>query len=508
VALYVTNTLTRRKELFQPWNPPDVKMYVCGVNLHGPAHVGHARSYVFFDVVRRHLEWSGYRVRHVQNFTDIEDKIIARAQREGRSLEAIAQEYIRRFLEEMDALNVLRAHHYPRATEAIPEMVRIVEGLLAKGHAYVVDGDVYFRVTSDPEYGKLSGRSLEELQAGARVEVDPRKEHPMDFALWKAAKPGEPSWPSPWGPGRPGWHIECSAMSMSYLGEQLDIHGGGEDVIFPHHENEIAQSECYTGKPFVKYWLHNAHLRMEGQEERMTRSLGNVVWIRDALARYRPDGIRLFLLSSHYRSPMTWREEAVAAAERGAGHLRAAVEAAETLLRRTRPSRRTSPAAQRLREAVARYRAEFRKALDDDFDTPSALASLHALAAELNRLTDALAKSQTEAGSPEDAAQAVEEAREALRELGGVLGLRLVAPVPASLAAALRRLLDEEEALREVDGHGPPELVLDRVLEARQRARERRDFSTADRIRQRLAELGVSVEDYPGGSRWRIRDGT
>jgi cysteinyl-tRNA synthetase len=247
---------------------------------------------------------------------------------------------------------------------------------------------------------------------------------------------------------------------------------------------------------------------MEGQEERMTRSLGNVVWIRDALARYRPDGIRLFLLSSHYRSPMTWREEAVAAAERGAGHLRAAVEAAETLLRRTRPSGRTSPAAQRLREAVARYRAEFRKALDDDFDTPSALASLHALAAELNRLTDALAKSQTEAGSPEDAAQAVEEAREALRELGGVLGLRLVAPVPASLAAALRRLLDEEEALREVDGHGPPELVLDRVLEARQRARERRDFSTADRIRQRLAELGVSVEDYPGGSRWRIRDGT
>jgi cysteinyl-tRNA synthetase len=507
VALYVTNTLTRRKEPFEPWNPPEVRMYVCGVNLHGPAHVGHARSYLFFDVVRRHLEWSGYRVRHVQNFTDIEDKIIARAQREGRTLESIAREYIDRFLREMDALNVLRAHHYPRATEAIPEIIRIVEGLIRKGHAYVVDGDVYFRVTSDPDYGKLSGRSLEELQAGARVEVDPRKEHPMDFALWKAAKPAEPSWPSPWGPGRPGWHIECSAMSMSYLGEQLDIHGGGEDVIFPHHENEIAQSESFTGKPFVKYWLHNAHLRMEGQEERMTRSLGNVVWIQDALSRYRPDAIRLFLLSSHYRTPMTWREEAVAASERGAFHLRAAVEAAESLLRRTRPSGRASAAGQRLREEVARLRQAFRSALDDDFDTPSAIAHLHALATEVNRLTDALAKRQPEAGQPEDAAEAVAEARDALRELGGVLGLRLTEPIPDSLAAALRRLVQEDDALREVDGEGSPEAILDHVLEVRQRARERRDFATADRIRQKLLDLGVAVEDYPGGSRWRIRDG-
>jgi len=508
VALYVTNTLTRRKERFEPWNPPEVRMYVCGVNLHGPAHVGHARSYLVFDVVRRHLEWSGYRVRHVQNFTDIEDKIIARAQREGRSLDSIAREYADRFLREMDALNVLRAHRYPRATGAIPDILRLVEGLLEKGHAYVVDGDVYFRVTSDPHYGKLSGRSLEELQAGARVEVDPRKEHPMDFALWKAAKPGEPSWPSPWGPGRPGWHIECSAMAMSHLGEQLDIHGGGEDVIFPHHENEIAQSECYTGKPFVKYWLHNAHLRMEGQEERMTRSLGNVVWIQDALARYRADAIRLFLLSSHYRTPMTWREEAVGAAERGAAHLRAAVEAAETLLRRTRPSARSSLAAQRLREEVARLRESFRSALDDDFDTPTAIAHLHALATEVNRLTDALAKRQPEAGDPEDAVEAVAEARDTLRELAGVLGLRLVEPLPASLVAALRRLLREEEALQEVEGEGAPEAILDRVLEVRQRARERRDFATADRIRRRLAELGVSVEDYLGGSRWRIREGT
>jgi len=506
VPLYVTNTLTRRKERFEPWEPPEVRMYVCGVNLHGPAHVGHARSYVFFDVVRRHLEWSGYRVRHVQNFTDIEDKIIARARREGRTLEDLAREYIERFLREMDALNVLRAHHYPRATEAIPEMVRIVEGLLAKGHAYVVDGDVYFRVTSDPDYGKLSGRSLEELQAGARVEVDPRKEHPMDFALWKAAKPGEPAWPSPWGPGRPGWHIECSAMSMAYLGPRLDVHGGGEDVIFPHHENEIAQSECFTGQPFVKYWLHNAHLRMEGQAERMTRSLGNVVWIADALARYRPDGIRLFLLSSHYRTPMTWRDDAVAGADRAASHLRAAMEAAETLLRRTAPSGRASGPALQLREETARVRAAFRSALDDDFDTPGAIAHLHTLAAEVNRLADGIAKQLPEAGRPEDAVEAVAEARDTLRELAGVLGLRLAEPVPASVAQALRRLLEEETALRDVDGQGPPEAVLDRILEARQRARERRDFATADRIRSRLAELGVSVEDYPGGSRWRVRD--
>ncbi len=508
MALYVTNTMTRRKERFVPLDPPHVRMYVCGVNLYGPAHVGHALSYVFFDVVRRHLEWSGYRVRHVQNFTDVEDRIIARAREEGRTIGEIAEEYIARFHREMDALNVLRAHHYPRATEAIPKILEIIQVLLEKGHAYVVDGDVYYRVRSFPEYGKLSGRRLEEMLAGARVAVDPRKEHPMDFALWTRAKPVEPAWPSPWGEGLPGWHIECSAMVLAHLGEQIDIHGGGEDVIFPHHENEIAQSEAYTGRaPFVRYWLHNALLRPGEGEEKMTRHLGNVVTIEEALRRYSPDGLRLFFLSSHYRSPLTWREQAVEAADRGAMRLRHAVEAVEALLRRTRPSGRDSGPAAALRERADQAREAFRAALDDDFDTPRAIAELYALAAEINRLADGLTKQLPEAGSPEDAADALAHARDVLRELASVLGLRLEGRVSLDrIVQDLHRLLREEEALAGVDGQGSPEEVLERILAIRQRARERRDFATADRIRARLLEIGVVVEDFPGGSRWRLRD--
>jgi cysteinyl-tRNA synthetase len=508
VALHVTNTMTRRKERFEPLDPPEVRMYVCGVNLYGPAHVGHALSYVFFDVVRRHLEWSGYRVRHVQNFTDVEDRIIARARAEGRTIGQIAEEYIARFHGEMDRLNVLRAHRYPRATQAIPKILEIIQGLLEKGFAYVVDGDVYYRVRAFPEYGRLSGRRLEEMLAGARVAVDPRKEHPMDFALWTRAKPQEPSWPSPWGEGLPGWHIECSAMVLEHLGPQIDIHGGGEDVIFPHHENEIAQSEAYTGrKPFVRYWLHNALLRPGEGEEKMTRHLGNVVTIEEALRRYTPDGLRLFFLSSHYRSPLTWKEQAVEAADRGALRLRNALEAAEALLRRTRPSGRDSVAAAALRERADRARESFRAALDDDFDTPRAIAELHALAAEINRLVDGLSKRSQEAGSPEDAADALAHARAVLQELASVLGLRLEGRVLLErLREELRRILSEEEALEGVDGEGHPEEVLERILEVRQRARERREFAVADRIRQRLAEIGVVVEDFPGGSRWRIRD--
>ncbi|MBI4300146.1 MAG: cysteine--tRNA ligase, partial [Chloroflexi bacterium] len=257
----VFNTLSRQKEDFVALGE-EVRMYVCGPNLYGPSHLGHAMSYIFFDVVRRFLEYRGYRVMHVQNFTDIEDRIIDVAAQEGATIEDLAEKYIARFFAEMDALNVQRAHYYPRATQVIDKIIEIVQGLIAKGYAYEVDGDVYFRVTKKDDYGKLSGRSIDEMQAGARIEIDSRKEHPMDFTLWKAAKPGEPQWDSPWGPGRPGWHIECSAMSMKALGEQFDIHGGGQDVVFPHHENEIAQSEAFTGKaPVVKYWLHNGLLR-------------------------------------------------------------------------------------------------------------------------------------------------------------------------------------------------------------------------------------------------------
>ena len=293
-------------------------MYVCGPNLYDACHVGHALSYVIFDTIRRYLQFSGYAVKHVQNFTDIEDRIIAKAAALNTTVGELSEHYIARFLQEMDALNIQRAHVYPRATRVIPKMIEIIQKLIANGHAYALEnGDVYFRVTSKPGYGALSNRTLDDMQAGARIEPDPRKEHPMDFSLWKSAKPGEPSWPSPWGPGRPGWHIECSAMSMLHLGEQLDIHGGGHDVIFPHHENEIAQSESYTGKPFVRYWLHNALLKLPGEDEKMTRHLGNMITIREALAAYIADAIRLFILSSHYRAAVTWTHEGVAGAAEG-----------------------------------------------------------------------------------------------------------------------------------------------------------------------------------------------
>ncbi|MDR7556083.1 MAG: cysteine--tRNA ligase [Armatimonadota bacterium] len=500
MPLYVYNSLTRRKELFTTLEPGRVRMYVCGPNLYGPAHVGHALSYTVFDVIRRYLEYRGYQVRHVQNFTDIEDRIVERARQEGRTIFEISQEYLERFLAEMDALNIQRAHHYPRATAVIPTMIEIIQGLIARGHAYTVDGDVYFRVTSLPQYGQLSGRTLEQMQAGARVDVDERKEHPMDFALWKAAKPGEPAWDSPWGPGRPGWHIECSAMAMQFLGEQLDIHGGGEDLRFPHHENEIAQSEAYTGRrPFVRYWIHNALMKPPVGEE-MHRHLGNFVSIRDALARYDPNVIRLFILSAHYRTPLRWLDEALAAAGRGLERLQTALANAATALERTPGVPSAGPLAERAEAA----RAAFEAAMDDDFNTPQALAALFDLAADVNRGAAAALQ-----GDPA-LAGGLAAAAETLRRLAGVLGLRLEPDrVPEATAAALARLLDDLRAREPAlfgDGAPPerPEAVVAALLAGRDRARQARRYDLADDIRRRMHELGIVVEDLPGGARWRI----
>jgi cysteinyl-tRNA synthetase len=500
MALEVFNSLTRRKEPFETLEPGRVRLYVCGPNLYGPAHVGHALSYTFFDVVRRYLEYRGYRVRHIQNFTDIEDRIIDRARAEGRSIHEIAEEYLERFLREMDALNVQRAHVYPRATEVIPTMIEIIEGLIARGHAYAVDGDVYFRVTSFPTYGALSGRSLDQMQAGARVEVDERKEHPMDFALWKASRPGEPSWPSPWGPGRPGWHIECSAMSMRHLGEQLDIHGGGDDLRFPHHENEIAQSEAFTGRrPFARYWLHNALLKPPVGEE-MHRHLGNFVSIEEALSRHEPDAIRLFILSAHYRTPLRWTDEAVEAAGRGVERLRTALANAAVAEARA-PG---LPPDGGLARAAARARAAFEHAMDDDFGTPQALAALFDLAADLNRGAAAVM------AGDRDTTGGLAEAAATLRRLAGVMGLRiarvaLTADVQGALAQLLGELRAREPALFG-DGGAPrdPEALLAALLAGRDRARQARRFDVADAVRSRLGELGIIVEDLPGGSRWRV----
>jgi cysteinyl-tRNA synthetase len=463
----LVNTLTRQEEEFIPQGDT-VRMYVCGVTPYDENHIGHAMSYIVFDVLRRYLEHRGYRLHHVQNFTDIDDRIIARAARLEIDVAELAQRYIDRYFEDMRALNILPAHEYPRATQEIPEMIRMIEGLVDKGYAYVGtantdlpagQGDVYYRVERKQDYGKLSGRSLDDMMAGARVEPGEGKENPMDFALWKSAKPGEPAWDSPWGPGRPGWHIECSAMSLKYLGEQIDIHGGGEDLIFPHHENEIAQTEAFTGKdPFVRYWLHNAWVRMG--EEKMSKSLGNFVPVREAVQRWGADAIRLFVLTSHYRSPLTYSEEALDAAKRGAERLRTSLSGAPAAPASTGP----------VQVDAAPFRERFVEAMDHDLNTPQAVAALFDLAREINRARDE--------------GQAVEEAQAALRGLADVLGLTL-AEEDQSLAAA-------------------PFIQL--LMELREELRQAKRFDLADRIRSRLGELGIALEDTAQGTVWKRRE--
>ncbi len=466
MALRIYNTLTRQKEEFVPNVPGRVAMYVCGPNLYDPCHVGHAFSYIVFDVVKRYLKFRGYQVRHVQNFTDIEDRIIARAQKEKRTIQEIAQVYIERFLNEMDALHIERADAYPRATGVIPQIIEITQGLIVKGFAYEVDGDVYFRVRQFPEYGKLSHRSLDEMEAGARIAVDERKEDPMDFALWKSSKPGEPAWDSPWGKGRPGWHIECSAMNYVEHGPQIDIHGGGHDVIFPHHENEIAQSEAFTGKkPFAKYWMHNALLRLSGDtsaEDKMSRHVGNTLWINDALARHTSDEIRLYLLSTHYRTPLAWTDADVDAAARGLERLRVAVKDAIA------PHASDENA---LTQFAKQTREKFIVAMDDDFGTPQAIATLYDLAREINRARD-------EGASP----QMLAPAQATLRELAGVLGLTLEEPKAKLLEAA-------------------PFIEL--LIQVRKDLRAAKQYALADQVRNELAKLGVILEDGPQGTTWK-----
>jgi len=471
----VYNTLSGRKEDFVASDP--VTMYVCGVTPYSDCHIGHAMSYIVFDVIRRYLEFRGYRVKHAQNFTDIDDKIIARANQSGTSPRELAEGFISQYFADMDALNVKRADIYPKATEEIPKIIEVIKGLIEKGHAYEAGGDVYFRVGSFPEYGKLSHRRLNEMMAGVGIEDKGKKEHATDFALWKAAKPGEPSWESPWGPGRPGWHIECSAMSLKYLGQSLDIHGGGQDLIFPHHENEIAQSESFTDvSPFVKYWMHNGLMQLG--KEKMSKSLGNLITVKDALACYSADALRLFVLSSHYRSHLTYTEEGLEAAERGADRLRLAVY-------------RKGPESSATALEVAPYRQRFMESMDDDFNTAQAIAVVFDLARDINRARDEGYSSR--------------EAREALLELTGVLGLTLREWEPhidvqgvISVLAQHSINVDEDVSQREAS-------YIELLIEKRVEYRQRKEWVLADRIRAQLAELGISLEDTPHGTVWRYR---
>ncbi len=449
------NTMTQQVAEFVPLRDDEVTMYVCGVTPYDEAHIGHAMSAIVFDVLRRYLEYRGYRVRHVRNFTDIDDKIIDRARELGEDPLALARRYAARYVEDMEALNVLPPTVAPYATEEIPTIIEMVQGLLAKGYAYIAGGDVYFRVTRKPDYGKLSHQSLETIVAGMRIEPGEGKEHPADFALWKAAKPGEPAWDSPWGPGRPGWHIECSAMAVRYLGPSIDIHGGGTDLIFPHHENEIAQSEAYTGVvPFVNFWVHNGMMRMHG--DKMSKSLGNFITIREAVERYGADALRLFILSGTYSKPLNFTEEAVRGHRAGAARLRLAAR---------RPGRPTSG----VEVDPEPFRRAFEAAMDDDLNTSGAIAALYDLAAAINR--------------GRDAGHGIALAQAMLLELAGVLGLRL------------------EEAEGETLAARP---FIDLLVEVRAELRAAKHYQLADRIRARLAELGVTLEDSPSGTTWRM----
>ena len=459
--LRLTNTLSGEKSEFAPHNPPNVLMYVCGITPYSDSHVGHGMSYVIFDVVRRYLAHSGYTVKVVQNFTDVDDKIIARSQESGITPEELAGRYMDLFRDDMELLNVLPADEYPLATAEVPSMLRMIEGLIERGYAYASDGDVYFRVGAFETYGKLSHRTLDGMLAGARIAPNESKESPLDFTLWKGAKPGEPAWDSPWGPGRPGWHIECSAMSLTYLGERIDIHGGGADLIFPHHENEIAQTEAFTGTaPFVQYWLHNGLLQLG--EEKMSKSLGNLVSIREVVERHGADAFRLFVMTSHYRMPLTWTEESVAASARAADRL---ARAAWT--EGSGPGQGPDTNA---------YQQRFFDAMDDDLNTPQALATLFDLARDINRA----------AGADGD----VSEASALLRELGGILGLRL-------------------EQVGIADGASDATPYIELLIETRAALRAEKQFTIADRLRDSLSELGVALEDTPRGTEWRYerRDG-
>lgn len=447
----VFSTLSGRKEDFCS-KGDTVNMYVCGVTVYDDCHIGHAMSYIVFDVIRRYLEFKGYKVKYVQNFTDIDDKIINRAHELGVSALELAEKYIQEYFKDMDALNVKRADVYPRATEEIPKIIEIIQGLIDKGYAYESDGSVYFRVRNFSGYGKLSHQDLDEMLSRGSVE-EGKKEYPLDFALWKAAKPGEPCWSSPWGKGRPGWHIECSAMALKYLGDSLDIHGGGQDLIFPHHENEITQSEAYTGVvPFARYWLHNGLLQLG--ENKMSKSLGNLITVKQALERYSPDAIRLFILSSHYRNPLTYSEEALKAAEAGMGRLRQAIKDGGSAGKAVLDS---EP-----------FRRRFIESMDDDFNTAQAIAVLFDLAREINRAREANYN--------------VAEAQHTLAELAGVLGFTLEEPAKPPLDA---------------------EPLIELLVEIRNELRQVKQWQLADMIRSRLAGLGIVLEDTPKGTVWK-----
>lgn len=462
----VYNTLNKKKEEFIPLTPGEVKMYVCGPTVYNFFHIGNGRTFIVFDTIRRYFEYRGFKVDFVQNFTDIDDKMIKKANEEGTTVKKIGDTYIKEYYQDADALNIERATVNPRATEFIGEIIKFVKGLIDKGYAYEVDGDVYFSTKKFEGYGKLSGQNIEDLQSGARISVDERKKDPMDFAIWKAQKPGEPAWNSPWGMGRPGWHIECSCMAKKLLGETIDIHAGGSDLKFPHHENEIAQSEALTGEPFARYWLHSAFVNVNN--EKMSKSLNNFFTAREILERYDADVIRFLMLSAHYRQQLNFSEDLLESAKASVERIYNAIGNLENLIDEVSREEMNEEEKAYL-ESLNKYKEKYIEKMDDDFNTADAITAIFDLIKDTN--------TNITIDSSKELAQ---KALELIRELGAPLGM---------FQKSTKGNLEEE---------------IEALIAKRQQARKDRDFALADKIRDELKDRGIVLEDTPQGVRWKM----
>ncbi len=461
------NTMTRKKEEFVPIHENEVRMYCCGPTVYNYFHIGNARPFIIFDTFRRYMEYKGYKVTYVQNFTDIDDKMIQKANEEGITVSELAERFIEEYFKDANGLGIKRATYHPKATEHIDEIIQFIEKLIEKGYAYEIDGDVYFDTTAYKDYGKLSKQNLEELEAGARIQPGEKKRNPMDFALWKAQKPGEPAWDSPWGKGRPGWHIECSVMATKYLGETIDIHAGGQDLTFPHHENEIAQTEALTGKPFARYWLHNGYINVDNRK--MSKSLGNFFTVRDISREYDLEVVRLFMLSAHYRNPVNFSHELLDQAKSALERLYNAKNNLDHLLRETEDKELTQQE-QKLYDEMGGYIKKFEEAMEDDINTADALAVIFDLVRDANTHLNG-----------QSSKKLVEKVYDVFNTLTQILAI---------VQKKQEMTLDEE---------------IEALIEKRQQARAAKDWATADKIRDDLKKRGIILEDTPTGVRWTIQ---
>src|SRR3990170_1018875 len=484
MGIKVFNSLTKTREDFTPAVPGKVTMYVCGPTVYDLSHIGHARSAVSFDAIQKYLRYRGYEVKYARNYTDVDDKIIKKANQEGTTSEVIAERYIKAFDEDMAALNVGLPDIRPKATESIGKIIEVTKRLIENGYAYAVDGDVYYSVRKKKDYGKLSGKNIDELESGARVEVDERKADPLDFALWKSSKPGEPWWESPWGNGRPGWHIECSAMTMKNLGQTFDIHGGGKDLIFPHHENEIAQSEAASGKTFARYWLHNGFVTIN--HEKMAKSLGNFFTIKEVLKVYHPEVLRFFLLTTHYRNPIDYSDAALNDAKTGLSKFYSTFKRVDEILSTVGAGLKPAPTIESEKAAFESFKGLSRKieeAMDDDFNTAQAIGYMFDALKLINRLCDEGSYSMMSYG----------------RNIVAGLGNRLF----GLFAATPEEFFKTEEAKAAL---GVSEDEIKRMIEERAEAKRSKEFKRADEIRSSLIEKGVILEDSPKGTTWKVKD--